>query len=61
MGEYEIGFIDYKAGKYAEANSLLQQLLARYDGPDAASLPARYKILAQKVLPEVEAAIKKAK
>lgn len=61
MGEYEIGFIYYKEAKYAEAKALLTKLVARYEGPDAASLPPRYLILANKVLPKIEAALPKPK
>lgn len=54
-GEYEIALILYKQGKYAESKALLEGILARYEGPGAASLPPRYAILAGKVLPEVDA------
>jgi outer membrane protein assembly factor BamD (BamD/ComL family) len=48
--DYEIAFIAYKQGHYAEAKAQFEALLARYDGPDGASLPQRFAILSKKVL-----------
>lgn len=48
--DYEIAFIAYKQGRYAEAGAGFEDLLSRYSSPDAAGLPDRYKILAEKVL-----------
>jgi len=44
MGEYEIAFIYYKQGKYAQSAELFEKLLARYAAPGGESLPARYQI-----------------
>lgn len=55
MGEYEIAFIYYKQGKYAASVELFEKLLARYAAPGGDSLPPRYRILAEKVLPEAKA------
>jgi outer membrane protein assembly factor BamD (BamD/ComL family) len=51
--EYEIAFIAYKKGHYAEAKSAFESLLAEYDGPDAASLPPRYAVLCKKMLESI--------
>ncbi len=61
LGEYEIGFIYYKQARYAEAKALFITLISRYSGPDAQSLPPRYLILANKVLPKIDAALAKKK
>ncbi|MDR0410686.1 MAG: hypothetical protein LBH75_01765 [Treponema sp.] len=52
--EYEIAFIHYKQRKYTEAKNELNQLLARYDNPEAETYPAQYKILAGIVIKEIE-------
>lgn len=57
MGQYEIAFIYYKQGKFQESEDLFKSLLALYDGPDGPGLPPRYKTLALKVMPKVEAAL----
>lgn len=59
--EYEIAFIDYKAGRYAEAEKGFQALLARYEGEDAKLLPQEYLFLAQKILPKAQKQLSKAK
>jgi outer membrane protein assembly factor BamD (BamD/ComL family) len=59
MGEYEIAFMYYKEGRYADSKALFDKLLARYSGDGAQSYPPRYRILAEKVLPQVEAKLKK--
>jgi outer membrane protein assembly factor BamD (BamD/ComL family) len=51
--DYEIAFIAYKQGKYAEAQAGFEALMARYAGPDGASLPPRYAILSKKVLEKI--------
>jgi outer membrane protein assembly factor BamD (BamD/ComL family) len=48
--DYEIAFIAYKQGHYADAKEGFEALLARYEGPDGASLPSRYAILSKKML-----------
>lgn len=54
-GEYEIAFIRYKQGRWAESKEGFDRLLARYAAPGAEALPGRYKVLAEKILPQVEA------
>jgi len=51
--EYEIAFIDYKKGHYPVAKQALEELLAKYAGPDGATLPQRYAVLAKKVLESI--------
>jgi outer membrane protein assembly factor BamD (BamD/ComL family) len=51
--DYEIAFIAYKQGHYAEATEGFEALLARYDGPDKASLPPRYSVLSKKMLESI--------
>lgn len=51
--DYEIAFLQYKMGDYEESAAGLQALIARYEAPDAASLPPQYRVLAAKVLPQV--------
>jgi outer membrane protein assembly factor BamD (BamD/ComL family) len=48
--EYEIAFIAYKEGHYSAARKGFEALLAKYAGPDGASYPPRFEILAKKVL-----------
>ncbi len=52
--EYEIAFIRYKEKDYGQAKPLFIRLLARYDSPDAALLPAQYKVLGEKILAMIE-------
>ncbi len=52
--EYEIAFINYKQKHYEEAQAGFNQLLARYEGPDAIFLPQHFKILAEKVMAKME-------
>ena len=52
--EYEIAFIHYKQGKYAEAEEEFLALIAKYDTPAGANLPPSYLILARKVLPVIQ-------
>jgi outer membrane protein assembly factor BamD (BamD/ComL family) len=51
--EYEIAFIAYKKGRYAEAKAGFENLLAKYSGPNGDSLPQRYAILSKKVLESI--------
>jgi outer membrane protein assembly factor BamD (BamD/ComL family) len=51
--EYEIAFIAYKQGRFADAKNGFDVLLAKYSGPDGASLPPRYAILSKKVLESI--------
>ncbi|MDR1466110.1 MAG: hypothetical protein LBI40_00600 [Treponema sp.] len=52
--EYEIAFIHYKQKKYGEAKNELNQLLIRYDNPEAETYPAQYKILAGIVIKKID-------
>ncbi len=52
--EYEIAFIDYKEENFEASKTGFRTLLARYEGPDAALLPAQYKILGEKILAKIE-------
>ena len=54
--EYEIAFMLYKQGKYAESQALFEKLLALYASPGAEALPPRFKILAEKILLKVKEA-----
>jgi len=56
--DYEIAFIAYKQDRFAEARAGLEALIARYGQEGAAALPQHYKILAEKVLKEIEAKAK---
>jgi len=49
-GEYEIAFIHYKQKKYALARNGFNNLLERYNTPDAELLPQQFKRLATIVL-----------
>jgi len=53
--EYEIAFIRYKQKKYALARGELEALLQRYNAPDAEFLPPKFKLLAQKVIEQINA------
>jgi outer membrane protein assembly factor BamD (BamD/ComL family) len=61
MGRYEIAFIYYKQGKYQASNELFTKLLASYDAEGGDQLPPRYKILAEKVQPKVQAGLSASK
>jgi outer membrane protein assembly factor BamD (BamD/ComL family) len=52
--EYEIAFIHYKQKKYGEAKDELNQLLIRYEHPEAETYPNQYKILAGIVIKRIE-------
>ena len=53
-GEYEIAFIALKQGDKAKAKELFTSLLAQYDAPGGDALPDRYKVLAKKLLAELQ-------
>ncbi|MBP5328825.1 MAG: hypothetical protein J6Y75_02875 [Spirochaetaceae bacterium] len=59
IGLYEIAHIKIKEKKYAEAESMLNQVLECYDSYDAAFIPAKYRVLAQKDLEKIEKAGKR--
>jgi len=52
--EYEIAFIHYKQKKYDIAKIEFQDLLERYNIVDEELLPPQFKILAQKILSNIE-------
>ncbi len=52
--EYEIAFIEYKEENFEAAKTGFRSLLSRYEGSDAALLPAQYKILGEKILAKIE-------
>lgn len=51
--DYEVAFIQYKMGDYAESARGLSDILSRYESAAGASLPRQYGMLASKVLPDV--------
>jgi outer membrane protein assembly factor BamD (BamD/ComL family) len=51
--EYEIAFIHYKQKKYVLAESEFNDLLVRYETPDAELLPQQYRILADIVIAKI--------
>lgn len=53
--EYEIAFLNYKQKNFTEAQTGFEQLLARYEGPDAVFLPQHFRILAEKVMEKMTA------
>ncbi len=57
--EYELAFIDWKAGRSKEAKAGFEALLARYRSPDAALLPQEYKYLSELILAKVDAKLAK--
>lgn len=52
--EYEISFIAYKEKRYDEAKAGFNTLLERYKAAGGESLPASYRILAEKVLAQID-------
>jgi hypothetical protein len=48
--QYEIGHAYYKQGKYEEARTELNTLVARYNSDEGSSLPIQFKTLALTVL-----------
>jgi outer membrane protein assembly factor BamD (BamD/ComL family) len=54
VAEYEIAFIHYKQRKYPQARMEFEALLERYDAPDGEYLPPQFKILATKVLEQID-------
>jgi outer membrane protein assembly factor BamD (BamD/ComL family) len=57
--DYEIAFIAYKQGHYAEAKEGFELLQSRFDGPDGASMPQQYAILTKKILQSIADKTKK--
>ena len=52
--EYEIAFIHYKQRRYTLAREGFNNLLERYNVPDAALLPQQYRVLANIVLARID-------
>jgi outer membrane protein assembly factor BamD (BamD/ComL family) len=52
--QYEIAFLHYKMEDYDTAEELFEELLARYEGEEAAQLPAWPRILAEKLIEKIE-------
>ncbi|MCL2762962.1 MAG: hypothetical protein FWD36_07145 [Treponema sp.] len=53
LARYEIAFIHYKQKKYAQARMEFESLLNRYNAPDGALLPPKFKLLSEKVLERI--------
>jgi len=52
--EYHIAFIHYKQGKYDQARTELNAVIAHYNTPDEELLPQHFKRLSQIVLQTIE-------
>ena len=52
--EYEIAFIHYKQKNYEDSKRGFYGLLARYDAPDSELLPAKFQVLANIVLANID-------
>jgi len=52
--EYEIAFIHYKQRNYEDSKRGFHRLLARYDAPDSELLPAKFQVLANIVLENID-------
>ena len=52
--EYEIAFIHYKQKKYDIARVEFNDLLRRYNAPDAELLPPQFRILSLRILENIE-------
>ena len=52
--EYEIAFIHFKQRKYNSARTGFNNLLARYNTPDAVLLPQQFRILSEKILTNID-------
>ncbi len=52
---YEIAFIHYKLGMYAQSKTEFEGLLNEYKGPNADQLPEWPKVLGEKILAKVDA------
>ena len=52
--EYEIAFVYYKQKKYAQAREGFNALLERYNTPDEERLPQQFKLLARRVLAQID-------
>ena len=50
---YEIAFIQFKQKNFEEAKKGFEELLALYEGPDAALLPAQFRVLGEKILAKI--------
>jgi len=55
---YEIAFIQFKQKDYESSKKGLEELLALYEGPDAALLPAQFRVLGEKILSKILTAAK---
>ncbi|TXT50578.1 MAG: hypothetical protein FD137_294 [Spirochaetes bacterium] len=53
--KYELAFIEYKQGHYAEATKGFEEILRMYEAPDGSALSARWKILSVKILEKIKA------
>ncbi len=52
--QYEIAFLHYKMEDYETAERMFEELLDRYEGEEADSLPAWPQILSEKLLEKIE-------
>lgn len=52
--EYEIAFIKYKQEKYDESEALFRQLLDKYETDEAIYYPEWPRVMAHKILAEIE-------
>lgn len=53
--KYEIAFIHYKLGMYAQSKTEFEAMLNEYKGPNADQLPQWPKVLGEKILAKVDA------
>jgi len=54
--EYEIAFIYYRRRNFYEARIKFNNLLARYDSPDAELLPPQFRVLSEIILARIDEA-----
>jgi outer membrane protein assembly factor BamD (BamD/ComL family) len=54
--EYEIAFIYYRRRNFEDARIKFNDLLARYDSPDAELLPPQFRVLSEIVLARIDEA-----
>jgi len=54
--EYEIAFIYYRRRNFDEARVKFNNLLARYDSPDAELLPPQFRVLSEIILARIDEA-----
>jgi outer membrane protein assembly factor BamD (BamD/ComL family) len=52
--EYEIAFIHYKQKRYDQSRREFNALLERYNTPDEELLPPQFKVLARKILQNID-------